>query len=733
MDKVVHAAWRRAIVCIGAVLVTSALALVGINQTAIPRHLAETFTRIVAEQTGWQIELDGARLNGFTKLRLNDVVVRGHDPKHMGTLPVVDLSFNPLHWITRRGQEPVIGSIHLVRPRITAEAFLMQEGAQGDRSRVVGAAFGGKGAGLKDGAGALPFEVTVVDGLLEEVAADGETARLWRVDGRGELTSDGQVIQIDEIRLKQIGGGIEFSLAQEDEGGDPVYRWQAKGPSEFFLDLLDVDRWRITGAMQAEGAFALAGGRWDPGAIHRGRVTAKVTQGEIAWGDAAAREHAAFDTLEISAAGDEGTWRVDKLTIQKGAAFVRASGDLVRNPESSPAFELALAVEGTGLSFPEDIPILAKYGLSGRAEFSGALSGDLNDPELSGRLTIQEGTVWHRPVSRGEGRVLLTTDRFQFDETVLERGFSTYAISGEIVWADAPNRLKIELDASRGDVGELLRAFSIDADVEGRIDGKIEIQGPIGAIQLAGDARLSEVLIGDAKYFDQAQGRVAWADGVLTLGGVRAQSGGGEAYLDGTLSREHLALDVALDGWPLAAGTGPLVTLADGVQGWVSYRGRLVGDAASPSLRGELVDGELLLGRLSLSHPQGEMNVTLDRLELVDLSLIGAGEGRYRLQGAVDGWREATPTVDLDVQVEGASLAGLLQEGGLSLPALLLDGKVDGSLRLSGDARRPDATFDVALTDDLGVGDPIRLQFGVQDGRFKLSRDTVLRAIMNAS
>ena len=119
------------------------------------------------------------------------------------------------------------------------------------------------------------------------------------------------------------------------------------------------------------------------------------------------------------------------------------------------------------------------------------------------------------------------------------------------------------------------------------------------------------------------------------------------------------------------------------------------------------------------------MSLTLDTLELSDLSLMSAGEGSYRLSGAIHGSREASPTVDLDVKVEGASLSGLLQESGLPLPALLLDGRVDGSLHVSGEAYRPDATFDLALTDDLGVASPIRLQFGLQDGRIKLSRNTL--------
>ena len=386
-----------------------------------------------------------------------------------------------------------------------------------------------------------------------------------------------------------------------------------------------------------------------------------------------------------------------------------------------------------GLTFPDDLPVLQKYGLGGEGEFSGVLSGDLFDPALSGKLTIRNGTVWHRPVTRGEGAILLTGNLFRFRETVLERGFSTYTLIGEIEWATSPSRLEIALDADRGDVSELLKAFSIDADVTGRIDGRISIAGLLGDVRLAGDASVSDILVGDVRYFDRARGRFSWNDDVLTLDSVEAESGSGVASLNGRLSGEALALEVTLDRWPIEAGSGPLASLPAGVAGWASYKGRLSGSAESPQLSGEILGGHLELGRIALSDPRGSMSLTLDTLELSDLSLMSAGEGSYRLSGAIHGWREASPTVDLDVKVEGASLSGLLQESGLPLPALLLDGRVDGSLHVSGEAYRPDATFDLALTDDLGVAAPIRLQFGLQDGRIKLSRNTLFAAIMNAS
>lgn len=736
MNPVAYTAWRRGMIVIALALAAVALFVAGVNQTQAPKRLADAVAQAVAQRTGWEIEVGGARLTGVGKLRLTEVVLREPGSQHASSLPVVDLSINPLQLIARRGDKPAISSVHLIRPRLVTGELLGERGLKvppgpgGSRAER-----GPEDAGEHDAGTMPPLVVTVTDGLVDEVAASGETTRLWRIDGRVELSQGDEGIWPRELRLKQIGGGVEFSLAEQDGDDEVVYQWRARGPSEFFLDLLGIEQWRITGAMEAEGFFAWPEGQVQPGAIRGGQVAAKVTQGVIAWGDAADSESARFDTLDLKVVKDERGWRVDGLTLKKGQALVRAHGELVREAGASSPWELALSVDGTGLVFPQDIPILAKYGLSGRAEFSGALTGALTDPELSGRLTLQEGTVWHRPVSRGEGQLLLTAEGFRFSETVLQRGFSTYVLDGAILWGEAPHRLSIQLDATRGDVRELLRALAVDvdADVEGRVDGTIAIEGPIGALQLAAEARLSEVLVGGVSYFDHAEGQATWADGVLTLRGVTARSGEGKAHVDGWLSDEQLALDVAVERWPLAAGRGPLVSLTGGVDGWASYRGRVVGDPASPMLSGEILGGELQVGRLHLRDPQGEMHLSLDSLELVDVSLVSAGDGRYTLRGTVSGWREASPTLDLDVQVQGASLSGLLLQGGLNLPAWLFDGTVAGSVRVSGEAHAPDAVFDLTLADDLGVADPIKLEFGWQDGRFKLSREMLLNVMMNAS
>ena len=219
------------------------------------------------------------------------------------------------------------------------------------------------------------LEVRVADGLVEEVAP--RRGRRFAYGGwTGMSTSSvrGRRWRSIESMSSKWVGGIEFTVGQEAERNAAVYRWEAKGPAEFFLTLLGLDQWKLTGAMQAHGAFCSLGGHtdvgldpsWPPPLAH-------VSGGDLAWGGFGADEHAAFDMLTLKVAGEDDVWRVESLALEKGDAVVRAAGEVKR--ESGAAFSPAmdLSVTARGLTFPMIYPFSKSYGLGGEAEFAGVL------------------------------------------------------------------------------------------------------------------------------------------------------------------------------------------------------------------------------------------------------------------------------------------------------------------------------------------------------------------------
>lgn len=713
--------WRKAALWLAGGVLALAVLAAGLNLTGAPLGLARGVARAIEEQSGWRIDVRGAHFSGLSHLRLTEVTARPPGAGAEIRLPAVDVAVDPWKVLTGR-TEGAVHAVRLVRPRLVVEEGTWRLALA---ALPAGAAAGRGEAGTsrpeQTGGSGRSLRVEVVDGTVEEAAPGGSTVRAWRVDGRAELAGDGWSIAGEELRLRQVGGTVELTLRRSG-GRASAYEFEAKGPAEFLLPLVGLDAWQVTGSLVARGELEVSGSAASP-ALRGARIEAEVRDGTLAWGERS-DDQAAFERLVLEAESDGRVWRITSLALQRGAAAVRAGGEMAPGPGGS--WEAQLTVSAEGLDLPRDLPVVQRFGLSGRGRFSGTVSGSLDSLVLSGTLSLENGTVWHRPVARGQGSIALSREGFRFDEAVLEQGTARYVLDGEVRWDRTPYHLAIELRAARGSLSELLKAFSLDVDAVGEVDGRLHLDGPAGAVRLEGDAAVRGVRIGGVRYFDRAEGRFSWQDGALALAGVRAELGEGTAALDGVLRADRLDLSVALDRWPVEAGSGPLASLASGVSGWVSYAGRLEGTQDEPRLSGQFLGGQLALGRLPAAAPVGAAVLTPEILELNGVSVTSVGGGRYTLNGTVTGWRTESPRLDLDIRVEEASFSGLLREGGLTWPALLIDGTVDGQLKVYGDAHRPDATFDLALGDDLGVGEPIRLQFGIEGGRLKLSRSALL-------
>lgn len=702
-------------------LLAFAVILAGLNVTGAPLRVARQIARTVEEETGWQVDVRGAHFTALGQLRLTEVGVLNPEHGIYGRLPVVDVSLDPWGLVLRRTKTSAVEGVRLLRPRFVHRTA----GEETLRSAPLPA-----GLSPADGPRAteapLKIWIEVVDGTFEQETPEGDIARAFKVEGKADLQAGKERrVSVRELRVREVGEPTEAVLRRQGEGD--AYAFEVKGAAEAFLPLLGFDRWRVSGLLSASGELEFAGGLPLPGNLRRGTLAAEVTHGDIIWGEQR-HERAAFDKLSLAAEGDGRAWSLSSLTLQRGAAVVTASGEIALPGEGGEG-ELNLSVAAEGFQLPKDLPVLARFGLSGAGAFRGNLSGAPNHPVLSGRLSLSRGTVWHRPIARGEGSITLSSDRFGFSGVKLWQGTASYLLDGEIRWDRDPQHISLALQTDRGSVRELLRAFSVEVDAEGEFDGTLHLQGPAGAIRLWGDAAVRAAQVGGVRYFDEAVGRFAWSGGVLTLSDVEVRHGGGVARVDGSLQADRFDVAVSLAGWPVEAGSGPLASLEPVVSGWVNYEGRLEGSLEAPKLWGRFLGGELALGRLRAVSPVGEAAVTPDVLELHGVSLTSAGEGRYVLSGAVSGWRTKEARVDLDVQVEGASLSGLLREMGMNLPALLIDGEVNGTVKVAGPVRRPDARLNLALGDGLGVGEPIRLEFGFEDGKLKLSRNALLSLI----
>lgn len=708
--------WRKAVAWGLSSLVLFAAMLWIVNATAFPLELARRAVGLVSDQTGWTFDIGSARFVGPTRLLIEDVQIAG--PSQIsGSAPRAYVAFNPLSLLGFGRSDFDWGRVDLVGPHFIVPSEVLKvwrSQESSDRPAETSPPRpGGKAASPRS---THTVEINVVRGTLEERRAPGPSG-LWRADGEFVVSLGGAV----QLRARHIDLEMRtdhVSISAEGSGDDlGVLEWKASGPADLVLSLIAEIPWKITGAMRASGTYDLdrAGGE----------LSVEIVDGDVRWSGVGSNEWVPFDKgrLEIEHAPDRYAVRrielvrADAQLTGEGVVWPAARGDSQREPH----LEISLAAKG--LSLPDDIPSVQSYGLSGRAEFTGVLGGTFADPEISGRLKVADGTVWHRPVDRGEGVILLRSGLFRFGKTEIVRGEAKYDLHGE--WTGAPSRTRIELTSTNGQIKEMLLAAGIDIDVAGVVDGSFSIAVDESGPRVQGDGEAERVRV-FGQALDAVAGRFTWSPEQSRLEGVRLRLGEGVGTASGEIVNGALNVAVTTERWPVPEAIGA----SDRLSGWLSFAGTVSGSTVDPMVHGNLRDGLLNVGSWTIANPLGDVVITRELVHITRLRGQGAGNGTYELSGDIYAWTER-PEFDLDISVERASLSGLLDQGGLRLPALLFDGEVSGSISLEGSAHRPKAAFDLSLRDDLGVGDPMRLRFQVDEGKIKLGRIAELFGIQS--
>lgn len=444
------------------------------------------------------------------------------------------------------------------------------------------------------------------------------------------------------------------------------------------------------------------------------------------WG----RLHVEDLRIEESVAVDEATvqWtyrRPDAVDVHVEAVH-RAAKLVAEGTVSLAGGALGLAVDATDVDLSVDVPVLARWNVDGRADFSGTVTGSIGAPVLTGTVASDGGHLFGQPVSTVQGFLELSREHFSFQRARVTQGTSAYYLEGLISFASAaaddPGHLDMVVRTDHGRAETLTAVLGWDVPVQAGLAGTLTFEGPLGSIGAEGDLALTHG-VAYGQPFDHLAGRFRYGDGAFSVvdaegavrGGAVKLSGGGP--IDGEWG---IAVDV--DDVPLQALSFVRDRLPT-ASGLVQFDGTVVGssDGGWPAVSGEVVGRHVHVGNAAFAEAVGRIAFDGGRLTTEAMHLKRFRGGTYTLAGAV-GDTAGDMAMDLSVEVTDESVADLLAMAGLSTPIPVASGKVDASVRLQGAVDDPEAHIRIHAPDVSFVGrrTAFGLELRIKDGRIEV-------------
>ncbi|MBI2461364.1 MAG: translocation/assembly module TamB domain-containing protein [Candidatus Rokubacteria bacterium] len=416
-----------------------------------------------------------------------------------------------------------------------------------------------------------------------------------------------------------------------------------------------------------DGQFRAGRGRVSVGAL-------AVAVRDRAYPELAVKAHGGWEGTSLDLSG---------LTVAAGRSGLELRGRIedLRTLEGS--------LEGTAtLAVQEIAPYLpGAEGWEGRVALRGTLAGSWRHPVVQATAEVR-GLSGPRAVrlARGLGQVVLRRDALRLADWRVEAYGGRF--EGEATATlDPPLRYQGQLRTAGLD----LRALPAPLPpLRGTARGTLAFRGAGRAVTAEATVELSDAAPASRQGWEQlpphlvdlliqegpwrASGKVAWAEGRMTIESARLASDAHRLSGSGTVQAEGLALAVELQTDKVAALLPPRLSALEGAARWA---GRVEGPLDALRVSGRAEGRQLRWEGLAAESLRAEFGWSGRTLTVTALSLAGP-DGRLTARGVAEipGGDEGRPgAITAEGEVEDLALAPLLRRAGLTLAA---SGRISG-------------------------------------------------------
>ncbi len=498
--------------------------------------------------------------------------------------------------------------------------------------------------------------------------------------------------ELEGMRLSALGGEFAGKAFVRERGRFGLEGELRDISVERLLRLaeLKTPAWsgRLSGVTSLQGQLD----RWPPRNVTaRSRLAVVAEAGQLPLQGA----------LDIDYDQSAGIIELGDSYLSSPSSEVRFQGTLGRSLrlslQSEKLEELMPLVSAVRSDVPQSLPISLERG---SARFEGLVTGPIDGPRVSGRISLESFRFRGRRFSRFDGDVGATASSVRVRSFSLR--FEDMRLQGELEvglgnWkAESSSPLAGSFAATNVRLGRILAEAGSQVSVDGIASGSLTVGGTVGAPEWRARASITAPVV-YGERFDTGRVEASYAGDSVDVHSASVESGterlfgkGSFRFPPGDSRNGTLRFELSGNSLPLSRLAGP--DRFPGVTALLEFDSR--GEVAIQSARPQL---ESLAGALSISdirfdgQPAGDVKCIAETKESSLLVRLHGEIAGARISGQ-SAWRlDGKNQVKGDLEFSRLALSSLRPwwapaAGGTELP---MEGHADGRISFSGEGFKP--------------------------------------------
>lgn len=379
-----------------------------------------------------------------------------------------------------------------------------------------------------------------------------------------------------------------------------------------------------------------------------------------------------FDSISFSAENQNGLIQIPYLSGAGAEGFFTGNGYY-----SDEGMNFDVEVSDMDVSH---LSSFAGVDLGGRVWAKAHVTGTLDHPEGTADFRAQNGYVRNASFDTVAGHAVLAEGNASISSLTWDGPSGHHRVSGTI-GMDAPHAIHLSVKTSQTRIESLLSLADLDYPLTGWISNDLSLTGSLENPLVSGDFHAWSGSVA-GELFQSISGKYSYDGHDVTLENCLGYIYDGTALVNGKIRGKDLELEASLTDISMER-----MLPGRGIEGSLSLLGHVRGTVDSPVFDGMASTREITIGGNTIRNVSAGIHYKD--------GLVSLDEGSFRQKEGTFTWKGSYNT-------HSGAMNGLLEFSSWNMQDIMkffnrdvsgVDGKVEGSMRISGTTESPNVDF----------------------------------------